>query len=441
MHRIARYRSYLPVAAAVACLGLLAPGLGAGQGLPQATPESVGLSSARLARVDELIERAIADEQIVGAVALIARHGRVAYFKPIGMADVDDGEPMRADTIFRIASMTKPVTSLAVMMLFEEGRFLLDDPISKFIPELANPQALTSNGGKIEAVAVRTEITIQHLLTHTSGIIYRFLGDSGARAALAERYRDAGVSDGLSQTEGRIADLSRQLGTVPLLFEPGTQYQYGLSVDVLGYLVEVVSGLTLEEFFEQRIFAPLGMSDTHFFLDAADAERLASVYVPEAGGHLREVGDEETIENGYLRYSASYPFKGPRTYFSGGAGLVSTAADYVRLLQMFLNGGELDGTRLLSRKTVELMTRNGIGDLEVGPGRKFGLGFAIVEDPGRAGDASSPGTYYWGGFFNTRFFVDPAEQLIGIFLSQRYPRDADRLRDRFITTAYQAIAD
>jgi len=425
----------------LALLGATAARLAAAQGLPEAEPEAVGLSSARLERVDRLIEDAIADDEIVGAVALIARHGKVAYLKPIGMADADDGEPMRVDTMFRIASMTKPVTSLAVMMLYEEGHFLLDDPVSRFIPELANPQALTSRDGKIEAVAIRAEITIQHLLTHTSGISYRFLGDTGARAALAERYRDAGISDGLSQTEGRIADLSEQLGTVPLLFEPGSQYQYGLSVDVLGHLVEVVSGMTLAEFFERRIFAPLRMQDTHFYLDDADAERLASVYIPATGGGLRELQDDEMIEDGYLVYSASYPVKGPRSYYSGGAGLVSTVSDYARLLQMFLNGGALDGARLLSPKTVELMTRNGIGELSIGPGRKFGLGFAIVDDPGLAGDSSSPGTYYWGGFFNTRFFVDPSEELIGIFLSQRYPRDAGRLRDRFISVAYQAIAD
>jgi CubicO group peptidase (beta-lactamase class C family) len=432
-------RPWLPPV--LALLGATAVQLAAAQGLPEATPEAVGLSSARLERVEALIEEAIDKEEIAGAVALIARRGQVAYLKPVGMADIDDGEPMQVDTMFRIASMTKPVTSLAVMMLYEEGHFLLDDPVSKFIPELANPQALTARGGKIEAVAIRTEITIQHLLTHTSGISYRFLGDSGPRAALAQRYRDAGISDGLSQTEGEIAELSKRLGTVPLLFEPGSEYQYGLSVDVLGHLVEVVSGMTLAAFFDQRIFEPLGMRDTHFFLDDADAERLASVYIPAAGGGIRELQDNETVEEGYLVYSASYPFNGPRTYYSGGAGLTSTVSDYVRLLQMFLNGGELDGVRLLSPKTVEMMTRNGIGELSVGPGRKFGLGFAIVDDPGRAGDPSSPGTYYWGGFFNTRFFVDPSEDLIGIFMSQRYPRDAGRLRDRFISVAYQAIID
>lgn len=424
----------------LALLGIFAAQLAAGQGLPAAEPEAVGLSSERLARIEALIEQAIEEEAIAGAVALVARRGRVAYLEPVGMADIDSGEPMAIDTIFRIASMTKPITSLAVMMLHEEGHFLLTDPVSGFISELGDLQVLATGGASGKTVPAVGEITIQHLLTHTSGISYGFASDTLPRQIISRAYRDAGVSDGLSQTEGVIADLSRQLGTVPLLFEPGSQYQYGLSIDVLGHLVEVVSGMPLAEFFERRIFGPLGMVDTHFYLDDAKVGRLASVYVPDAGGGMRELGDEP-VERGTVVYSASYHFKGPRTYFSGGAGLVSTAADYVRLLQMFLNGGELDGVRLLSPTTVELMTRNGIGDLSVGPGRKFGLGFAIVEDPGRAGVPHSPGSYYWGGFFNTRFFVDPSQELIGIFLSQRYPRDAGNIRDRFMSVVYQAVVD
>ncbi len=418
--------------------GVLAGELATGQGLPAADPETVGLSSQRLERIEALIDRAIDAEDIAGAVALVARRGRIAYFESVGMADIDDGEPMTTDTIFRIASMTKPVTSLAVMMLHEEGHFLLSDPVSRFIPELGDLDVLVAMDGSSETAGAEREITIQQLLTHTSGISYRFATGTPARDAIARFYVDAGISDGLTQTQGEISDLSRKLGTVPLMFEPGTQYQYGLSIDVLGHLVEVVSGVTLAEFFEQRIFEPLGMRDTHLFID--DDERLASVYVPDDRGGIRELGDEP-VEIGALVYSASFHFKGPRTYFSGGAGLVSTASDYVRLLQMFLNGGELDGVRLLSPTTVELMTRSGTGDLSVSPGRKFGLGFAIIEDPGRAGVPHSPGSYYWGGFFNTRFFVDPSEELIGVFLSQRYPRDAGSIRDRFMNVVYQAIVD
>ncbi len=424
----------------IALLGALVAPLAAGQGLPTADPAELGLSSERLERIEALIESAIDAEDIAGAVALVARRGRVAYFESVGMADIDDREPMAADTLFRIASMTKPVTSLAVMMLHEEGHFLLSDPISRFIPELGDLDVLVAMDGSTETVDAKGEITIQQLLTHTSGISYRFATGTPARDVIARYYVDAGVSDGLTQTRGVIADLSRQLGTVPLMFEPGTQYQYGLSIDVLGHLVEVVSGMTLAEFFERRIFEPLRMTDTHFFIDSAEAERLASVYVPDDRGGLRELGDDP-VEIGSLVYSASFHYKGPRTYHSGGAGLVSTASDYVRLMQMFLNGGELDGVRLLSPTTVALMTRNGISDLDVSPGRKFGLGFAIIDDPGRAGVPHAPGTYYWGGFFNTRFFVDPSEELIGVFLSQRYPRDAGSIRDRFMSVVYQAITD
>jgi CubicO group peptidase (beta-lactamase class C family) len=444
MLRIRPYR--LTIKRAIAAMSLPLTALFAvqsalAQGLPLGDPEMLGISPERLERVDAMIESAVEDETISGAVALIARRGRVAYLEAIGMADIDDREPMQIDTLFRIASMTKPVTSLAVMMLLEEGHFLLTDPVSRFIPELGEPEIIVVDDSVTTTVAANGEITIQHLLTHTSGIIYQFSAVDGAHAALAGLYREAGVSDGLVQTEGRIADLSRQLGTVPLLFEPGTDVAYGLSTDVLGHLVEAVSGMTLANFFERRIFEPLGMRDTRFFLDPADADRLASVYVPDGQGGLRELSDDETVESGFLVYSASYSFKGPRTYHSGGAGLVSNVSDYARLMQMFLNGGELDGVRLLSPKNIELMTSNGIGALDFGLGRKFGLGFAIIDDPGRAGFTSSRGSYYWGGFFNTRFFVDPEEEFIGIFLSQRFPRDESSLRDRFVSVAYQAIVD
>ena len=408
----------------------------AAQGLPEGDPRELGFSPARLQRVDELITGAVEDEVIAGAVALIARRGQVAFLESYGMADTDDGEPMRADTIFRIASMTKPVTSLAVMMLHEEGHFFLTDPVSNFIPDLEEPTVLAGNG----TVDAQGEITIQQLLTHTSGISYKFISNTERRERLARLYDDAGVSDGLSETEGRIAGLSRRLGDLPLLFEPGSEYAYGLSIDVLGHLVEVVSGKTLAEFFDTRIFEPLGMSDTHFYLEESKVDRLAALYAPTADGGIREVMDE-TVEDDYLVYSDTFHHSGPRTYFSGGAGLVSTASDYLRFLQMFLNGGELDGVRLLSPRTVEMMTRNSIGELDVGPGVKFGLGFAVMEDPGLMGTPRSQGTYYWGGIFNTRFFVDPEEDLIGIFMSQRIPRDPGGIRDRFVNAVYQAIVE
>ena len=421
------------------CLIFLAS-ISIAQGLPEGDPQALGFSAARLQRVENLVTDAIEKNEIAGAVALIARHGSIAFLKPFGMADIDDDEAMETDTIFRIASMTKPVTSLAVMMLYEEGYFLLSDPVSAYIPEFKDLRILTSGSGEAETAAAESEITIRQLLTHTSGISYRFISNGYQRETIARLYAEAGVSDGFSETEGRIADLSGRLGELPLLFEPGKQFAYGLSIDVLGHLVEVVSGMTLKEYFASRIFAPLAMVDTHFFLDDDKVGRLAAVYTSTEDGGMRELGNETVVDR-YLVYSATYPYNGPRSYYSGGAGLVSTISDYARLLQMFLNGGELDGVRLLSPTTVAMMMRNNIGDLNVGPGIKFGFGFAVLEDPGLAGHPGSVGTYFWGGFFNTQFFVDPEEELIGIIMTQRFPADRGNVRDKFVSGVYQAIVE
>jgi CubicO group peptidase (beta-lactamase class C family) len=409
------------------------------QGLPNGSPRALGFSNERLQRVGSLINGAIADSEIAGAVALIARHGQVALLESYGMADIDDNEAMRTDTLFRIASMTKPVTTVAVMMLYEEGHFFLGDPISDYIPAFRNMQVLAGGDGASTVPASRP-ITIHHLLTHTSGLSYAFLSGTPELEAVARLYSENGVPDGLVETDDEIADLSTKLGELPLLFEPGTEWSYSLGIDVLGHFVEVVSGMTLAAFFESRIFEPLGMHDTAFFLDNRQAERLASVYAPDGHGGLRELGDERVVE-GHHVYSASYPYAGPDRFFAGGAGLTSTISDYARFLQMLLNGGELEGVRLLSPTTVAMMTRNNIGALESGPGIKFGYGFAVVDDPGVAVDWRARGAYYWGGFFNTRFFVDPSQELIGIFMSQRRPQDPGRLRDRFIGAVYQAIID
>jgi CubicO group peptidase (beta-lactamase class C family) len=417
------------------CIGYaLAPGSLLAQEIQIESPNQVGLSSVRLQRIDNLIEEAIEDEVIAGAVALVARHGRIAFMESYGMANVTDAKPMRSDTLFRIASMTKPITSLAIMMLYEEGHFFLTDPVSLFISEFKNPLILSEDSEFSES---KGAITIQQLLTHTSGISYKFISNTDRRARLSQMYNDAGISDGLSETNNTIADLSTKLGELPLLFEPGSEFAYGLSIDVLGHLVEVVSDMSLTDFFENRIFKPLGMTDTHFYLPNSKLERLATLYSPGEDGRIHEVTG--TIEEGYASFSPTYHHSEPQTYYSGGAGLVSTAPDYLRLLQMFLNGGELNGMRLLSPKTVQMMTRNNIGPLSVEPGIKFGLGFAIVEEPSMTGDSKSQGTYYWGGIFNTRFFVDPDEELIGIFMSQLIPRDPRRLRDRFVNTVYQAV--
>ena len=408
------------------------------QGLPSAKPEEVGLSAERLQRVDQLMQGFIDRRQVSGTVALIARHGKVAYFKSFGM--MDEGKPMTDDTIFRIASMTKPITSVAVMMLLEEGKILLNDPISKYLPDFKNPTVLVSDGsneGQYHMVPAKREITIRNLLDHTSGISYGFWG----RLHLAKLYADAGISDGLIQTEGTIAQGVQKLARMPLMNQPGEAWEYGLNTDVLGRLVEVVSGMPLDQFFQERIFKPLGMKDTYFFLPEEKRPRFAAVYTPSEQGGISKL-PEGPVRMGPVLFSTNWHYKGPRTYFSGGGGLVSTTSDYVRFLQMLLNGGKLDGVPLLGPKTVELMTRNHIGDLDIflrAPGYKFGLGFAVLADPDRSGRIESKGEYNWSGFFYTRFWVDPKEDLIGIFMAQMRPNQHLDLDEKFRVVTYEAI--
>ncbi len=437
-----RIRTVIPgllASAAVAATALA-------QGLPGAAPADVGLSADRLDRLEAVVQRYIDDEAVAGAVTLVARRGGEAHVRAYGMADRNDGEAMTPDAIFRIASMTKPVTSVAVMMLYEEGHFKLNDPVGLYLPELASLDVLVADGEAFRRVPAERQITVRHLLTHTSGIGYRFLGDLGAtplQSRLSELYREAGVADGLSEHDGTIAELVTALGELPLLHEPGAAFTYGLSDDVLGRFVEVVSGMSFDEFLRTRLFEPLGMTDTHFYLPAGKADRLAAVYTPDGSGGLAEV--EGTVAGEHLIYSSTYTTGEHRTYFAGGAGLASTIHDYARFLQMMLNGGELDGVRILSPKTVELMSTDHIGDAPVGsvvqPGSAgFGLGFAVRGRPGRDGELGSEGAYYWSGFFGTNFWIDPAEDLIGILMTQIFPGTSD-IAERFRIMAYQAIVE
>jgi CubicO group peptidase (beta-lactamase class C family) len=428
-------------------LATLVAGTGWAQGLPSTTPSTAGLSETRLERLDTVVQGYVDDQAIAGAVTLIARRGRQVHLQSYGMADRDAGTPMRPDTIVRIASMTKPITSVAVLMLYEEGYFKLHDPVGQYLPELVHLDVLSSadNGATFTRTPAQRPITIRHLLTHTSGIGYRFLGDLGGGPklrALAELYGEAGIADGLSEHDGTIEGLVTALGGLPLLHEPGEAFSYGLSDDVLGRLVEVVSGLSFDEFLQTRIFGPLGMPDTAFYVSDDKAERMAAVYTPAAGG-LSQV--DGTVNGDHLVYSSTYSTGRPRRNFSGGAGLSSTAQDYSRFLQMLLNGGELDGVRILSPMTVALMTANQIGDTVAGsivrPGSAgFGLGVAIRGGPGVDGELGSAGAYYWSGFFNTVFWVDPEEQFIGVLLTQVFPGTSD-IQDKFRLMAYQTIVE
>src|ERR1700691_5498563 len=390
--------------------------------LPLGAPEEIGLSSARLARLGAVMAGEIGRGRVPGAVALVARRGRLGYFESFGRSDAAGGEPMTKDTIFRIYSMTKPITSVAAMMLWEEGRFLLSDPIAKYLPDLSRLDVAVDRDGEIERVPALRAVTIQDLLRHTSGLTYEFRGSGPVH----RMYRSAKV-DSRAQSN---ADQVATLGRMPLLHQPGTRWEYGRSTDVVGRLVEVRSGQTLSAFFEQHILAPLGMVDTAFHVPPRHHSRLAEAFGrdPDSGltVQLLEVRDPPHLE-------------------SGGGGLVSTAADYARFLQMLLNGGTLDGRRLLSRKTIELMTADHLGPITGAPdlllpGHGFGLGFAVRLHSGIAHVPGSIGQYFWGGLAGTTFWIDPAEQLFALMLIQA-PGLRDYYRTLFRDLVYAAVDD
>jgi CubicO group peptidase (beta-lactamase class C family) len=415
-----------------ACILILASHA-VGKDLPAASPGSVGLSSERLERIGAAVQRSIDDKRIAGAVTLVARRGHVAWSKAQGMMDREAGKPMRLDTIFRICSMTKPITSLAVMMLYEEGHFLLTDPVSRYLPEFRNPKVLVkpASGAPYSIPAAR-EITIRDLLRHTSGLAYHWNDDLGPL------YQQAIVAHGLLPYDGTIAESVQRLAGIPLLFNPGDRWEYGLGVDVLGRLVEVVSGKSLDEFFRTRIFAALGMKDTCFYPPDSKLERLAAAYTYYADKGLNRFPDTPITE-GAFTFSADYPYRGPKKLFSGGAGLVSTAADYARFCQMMLDGGKVGNTRLLSRKSVELMTQDQLGKISADQG--FGLGFGVEGVKAPLSELGSPGEYNWGGFFYTAFSIDPKERMIVIFMAQLYPTGDLTLDRQVHALAYQAIDD
>lgn len=414
--------------------------------LVRAAPADAGFSAERLDRIEGALKPYIADKQLAGAVVGVARHGKLVYLKSFGSADAEWGTPMKDDAIFRIASMTKAITSVAVMMLQEDGKLLVKDPVSKYIPEFKEQTVMVLRDPKdpkagYDTVPASREITIRDLLSHTSGITYRFWGNAAAPV-----YEDGGVPDGLSPAGGTTCDAARKLAKLPLLHQPGSVYEYGLNTDVLGCLVEVVSGTTLDRFFKERIFTPLGMKDTQFFIEPAQRSRMASLYIPDGKGGIARAGDE-TIRWGTLMFAANLPYQEQRTYFSGGAGLTSTAMDYLRFMQMLLNGGVLDGNRVLGPKSVELMRTNAIGSISLWDrldpaatgnlGDKFGLGFGIRSERGLT-ELGSVGEFMWAGIYNTRYWMDPKEDLAIVFMSQRIPRVPD-IEEKVHAAVYQAI--
>jgi CubicO group peptidase (beta-lactamase class C family) len=393
------------------------------QRLVTAKPESVGFSSERLARIDSMVNNYIDRECFPGAVAFIARHGKIVYHKSFGMRDPATQDVMQKDDIFRIASMTKALTSVAVMMLYEEGHFLLDDRISKYIPEFKNPRVLVRlnpDTTYISRIAAR-EITIRHLLTHTSGIGYPFI-----HSEIRPLYEKYGIPDGFVITDAVLNEAIPALGKLPLLHDPGERFTYGLNTDVLGYFVEVISGQTFDEFLKEKLFNPLGMEDACFYLPDEKISRLVPVY------SNTDDGFEPSGEPLY-----NYPFTGGRSYFSGGAGISCTILDYARFMQMMVNGGSYNGQQILGRKTIDLMTMNQVGDLYGDGG--FGLGFGLVTKDNKNKTLSSVGNYNWGGYFSTSFWMDPKEDLIALFFTQMYPMHHGEIHDKFQVLTYQAL--
>lgn len=400
------------------------------------TPEQGHVSPARLARIDQYLQSQVDSGYVNGISGMIIRNGLVVYNKSFGYRDADRKAKMRPDDIFRIASQTKAITSVAVMMLYEEGKFLLDDPISRYIPEFKNPQVIqkfNADDTTYTTVPASREVTIRDLLTHTSGIGYAQIGSKEANAI----YYKAGVPSGIGVGKIKLADKMKILGRLPLFHNPGEKFTYGLNTDVLGYLVEVASGMPLDRFFETRIFRPLGMKDTYFFLPPSKKDRLVMLYTEDAKTKKAVVMKPviQIVED----FNRDYPLQ-EGTYFSGGGGLSSTMLDYAIFLQMMMNGGEYNGTRILSRNTVRMMLTNQVGKIDMGNGNKFGLGFSLTTAEGSAKLPAPEGVFEWGGMFATTYWADPKEKLIGLVYRNIWPTSHGS-SDKYKVLVYSAIND
>jgi len=402
------------------------------------TPESVGLSSERLGRVGEhLRKRYIEPGKIAGTLTLVARRGRVCYLHAEGLRDRERGLPIAEDTIFRIYSMTKPITSVGLMMLYERGLFSLTDPVERYIPSWKNLRVCTGGAyPEFETEPCRRRMTVRDLFAHTSGLTYGFM-----RLTEVDRaYRRLRIN--LARPGYTLARMAEELAGVPLDFQPGTAWNYSVSTDVLGHLIERIGGRPLDEYFERHIFGPLGMTDTAFSIAADKEERFAVCYRRDADKRL--VIEDDPRDSDFRE----------RSYFSGGGGLISTIGDYYRFCAMLRNGGELDGARILGPRTLSFMTRNhlpGGADLTrvarggfsetAYDGIGFGLGFAVRQDSAAGTGPGSAGEYYWGGLASTLFWVDPAEDLVAIFMTQFVPSDTFDFRGQLKSIVYSAIVD
>ena len=401
--------------------------------VPVVTPESLGMSSERLKRIDTMLNGWVERGRTNGAVALLLRDGKIVYHKAFGFDDEEKKVPIKEDNIYRIASQTKAITSVAVMMLYEEGKLLLDDPVSRYIPEFAKPVVLdkfNSQDSTYTTVPAKSEITIRQLLTHTSGIGYAQIGSRESNAIYAKANLTAGIG---SEAGHSLKNDIPRLAKLPLMHQPGERWTYGLNTDVLGFLVEVVSGMSLDQFFRSRIFEPLGMKDTYFNVPTDKQKRVVSIYLETAG--KLEKAKPIVKQNGV--FVTEYPKLGT-TYFSGGAGLSSTVLDYGIFLQMLLNGGEHNGKRILSPNSIRMMTMNQIGDINFGV-NKFGLGFGITTEKGSSVLPTQEGTFEWGGAFSTLYWVDPKEKLVGILYRQLWGTTHGDAANKFKVMVYSAM--
>ncbi len=387
-------------------------------------PESVGFSSERLTRIDSVINQYIGKGKVPNVVTFIARHGKIVHHKAYGYSDIDSKTPVTLNSIYRIASQTKALTSVGLMKLYEKGLFLLDDPISDYIPEFKNPQVLVSINeidSSFTSRPAKTEITIRHLLSHTSGIPYGNKVFAKARIPFVNSLEPI-----------TIGEVVHKIAKLPLEHDPGEKFTYGLNTDVLGYLIEVLSGMPLDKYFQQELFEPLGMIDSYFYLPKEKENRLVTLYAQDSLNS--PLYRSPNIAN------QTYPYSGAKTYFSGGAGVVGTIDDYARFCTMLLNNGKLNGKQFLSPKTIELMTRNQIGENEVWQsGNKFGLGFELFTDKGLAKLPGSIGAFKWGGLYCSEYIIDPKEDLIFLIYTNAWPFANADINSKFRVLVYQAL--
>lgn len=416
-------------AAFVAILVTLVAALHA-QELPLGKPEEVGMSSERLQRLTSVFEAYAADKKMAGSVILVARHGKVAYFNSFGKRDLEANVPMQNDAIFRIASQSKALISVGIMILQEEGKLLIGDPVGKYIPEfMETTVAAPRTGGGYDIVKAKRAITLRDLLTHTAGIGYGY-------GLAADKWKEAGIQGWyFADRNEPIAATIARMAKLPMDEHPGEKFVYGYNTDILGVVIEKVSGKSLDEFITSRILAPLGMKDTYFYLPQNKVNRLAAVYSAYADKPLERAPDSGTM------VSQGAYVNGPRKSFSGGAGLLSTASDYARFLQMMLNKGTLNGNRILAPSTVELMTVSHLGTIPygTGSGSGFGLGFSVLEDLGDRGTPGSPGEFGWGGAYGSNYWVDPKEDLVVVYFKQLTPTNGLDDGGKLRTLVYQAI--